>query len=175
VIGRAERFDAPGAALINCLALAAHAYDDTHLATITHPTGPVIAALLALAEQQAIRGEDFLAALTTGMEIECRLSSTIVAPGLGASGGWYITGVTGSIGAAAAVGARAWSRLRQDGQRTRACGSAILRHTRHACQHGLRLCAGDRRAGGLQRRHDGARGLRMWAGGRRGPERGWSR
>ena len=39
-----------------------------------------------------------------GMEIECRLSSVIVAPGTGASGGWYITGVTGSIGAAAAVG-----------------------------------------------------------------------
>ena len=104
VIGRSERFDAPGAALINCLASAAHAYDDTHLATITHPTGPVIAALLAAAEQQPIRGEDFLAALLIGMEIECRLSSTIVAPGTGASGGWYITGVTGSIGAAAAVG-----------------------------------------------------------------------
>jgi len=38
------------------------------------------------------------------MEIECRLSTVIVAPGTGASGGWYITGVTGSIGAAAAVG-----------------------------------------------------------------------
>ena len=50
VIGRRERFDAPGAAVINCLASAAHAFDDTHLATITHPTGPVISALLALAE-----------------------------------------------------------------------------------------------------------------------------
>jgi len=104
VIGRSERFDAPGAALINCLASAAHAYDDTHLATITHPTGPVIAALLARAEQQAIRGEELLAALMIGMEIECRLSRAIVAPGSGASGGWYITGVTGGIGAAAAVG-----------------------------------------------------------------------
>jgi 2-methylcitrate dehydratase PrpD len=104
VIGRAERFDAPAAAMVNCLASAAHAYDDTHLATITHPTGPVIAALLALAEQQPVRGEDFLAALMIGMEVECRLSSTIVAPGTGSSGGWYITGVTGSIGAAAAVG-----------------------------------------------------------------------
>src|ERR1044072_2565030 len=104
VLGRRERFDAPGAAVINCLASAAHAYDDTHLATITHPTGPVISALLALSEAQTIRGEDFLTALMIGMEIECRLSSTIVAPGTGSSGGWYITGVTGSIGAAAAVG-----------------------------------------------------------------------
>ena len=104
VIGRRERFDAPGAALVNCLASAAHAFDDTHLATITHPTGPVISALLALAETQPLSGEDFLAALMLGMEIECRLSSVITAPGTGSSGGWYITGVTGSIGAAAAVG-----------------------------------------------------------------------
>ena len=104
VLGRRERFDAPGAALINCLASAAHAYDDTHLATITHPTGPVISALLALTESRPISGEEFLTALMIGMEIECRLSATITAPGTGASGGWYITGVTGSIGTAAAVG-----------------------------------------------------------------------
>jgi 2-methylcitrate dehydratase PrpD len=104
VIGRRERFDAAGAAMLNCLSSAAHAFDDTHLATITHPTGPVISALFAVAEKAPLRGRDFLAALMLGMEIECRLSSTIVAPGTGSSGGWYITGVSGSIGAAAAVG-----------------------------------------------------------------------
>ena len=82
-----------------------------------------------------------------GMEIECRLSSVIVAPGTGASGGWYITGVTGSIGAAAAVGRVLGLDRNADGQRARPRGGAILRHARHACQHGLRLCAGDRRAG----------------------------
>jgi 2-methylcitrate dehydratase PrpD len=104
VIGRRERFDAPAAAMVNCLASAAHAFDDTHLATITHPTGPVISALLAVAEAQTVSGEELLTALMIGMEIECRLSAVIVAPGAGSSGGWYITGVTGSIGAAAAVG-----------------------------------------------------------------------
>lgn len=104
VLGRRERFDAPAAALVNCLSSAAHAYDDTHLATITHPTGPVISALLALSESHPFAGEDFLAALMIGMEIECRLSTVIVAPGTGSSGGWYVTGVTGGIGAAAAVG-----------------------------------------------------------------------
>ena len=104
VIGRRERFDAPAAAMINCLSSAAHAFDDTHLATITHPTGPVISALLAIAETQTVPGEEFLASLMIGMELECRLSSVIVAPGAGASGGWYITGITGSIGAAAAAG-----------------------------------------------------------------------
>src|SRR4051812_36426132 len=81
VLGRRERFDAPGAALINCLSSAAHAFDDTHLATITHPTGPVISGLLALAETKTISGEEFLAAQMIGMEIECRLSSVMVAPG----------------------------------------------------------------------------------------------
>jgi 2-methylcitrate dehydratase PrpD len=104
LIGRRERFDAPGAAMLNCLSSAAHAFDDTHLKTITHPTGPVISGLLALADTTPISGQDFLLALMLGMEIECRLSSIIVAPGTGSSGGWYITGVTGGIGAAAAIG-----------------------------------------------------------------------
>lgn len=104
VIGRRERFDPPGAAMLNCLSSAAHAFDDTHLKTITHPTGPVISALFAAADQTTVSGEDFLLALMLGMEIECRLSSVIVAPGTGSSGGWYVTGVTGGIGAAVAVG-----------------------------------------------------------------------
>jgi 2-methylcitrate dehydratase PrpD len=104
LIGRRERFDAPGAAMLNCLSSAAHAFDDTHLKTITHPTGPVISALLAVADTARMSGQDFLLALMLGMEIECRLSSVIVAPGTGSSGGWYITGVTGGIGAAAAIG-----------------------------------------------------------------------
>lgn len=104
VIGRRERLDPQGAALINCLSSAAHAFDDTHLKTITHPTGPVISALFAAGEMHQLSGKDFLAALMLGMEIECRLSSIMVAPGAGSSGGWYITGVTGGIGAAAAVG-----------------------------------------------------------------------
>jgi 2-methylcitrate dehydratase PrpD len=104
LMGRRERFEAPGAAMLNCLSSAAHAFDDTHLKTITHPTGPVISALLAVADTTRVSGKDFLLALMLGMEIECRLSSVIVAPGTGSSGGWYITGVTGGIGAAAAVG-----------------------------------------------------------------------
>lgn len=104
VIGRRERLEPAGAALVNCLSSAAHAFDDTHLKTITHPTGPVISALFALAGMRKTTGEEFLLALMLGMEIECRLSSVLVAPGAGSSGGWYITGVTGGIGAAAAVG-----------------------------------------------------------------------
>ncbi|MDO8597679.1 MAG: MmgE/PrpD family protein [Sulfuricaulis sp.] len=104
VFGRSERLDFVNAAVVNCLSSAAHTYDDTHLKTITHPTGPIAAALLALADTRKVSGEDLLLALVLGMEIECRISTAITAPHTGAHGGWYITGVSGGIGAAAAAG-----------------------------------------------------------------------
>ena len=103
VLGRAERLQPADAALANCLASAADTFDDTHLSTITHPTGPVAAAILALADARRIAGRDLLLALAIGIEIECRISAAITAPGSGASQGWYITGVSGGIGAAAAA------------------------------------------------------------------------
>ena len=110
LVGRRETVDASQAVFINCLSSAAHAFDDTHLKTITHPTGPVAAVVWALAEQQAAHGvrcsgSDVLSALVVGMEVECRLSNAIVNHGRGAHLGWYMTGLTGGIGAAIA-GAR---------------------------------------------------------------------
>ena len=104
LLGRGERLDPLNAAVINCMSSAAHAFDDTHLKTITHPTGPVAGAILALAETKKISGEKFLTALALGIEIECRLALAITNPDAGAHGGWYITGVAGGVGAAAAAG-----------------------------------------------------------------------
>ena len=39
LIGRRERVGVPDAALIACISSTAHTFDDTHLATITHPIG----------------------------------------------------------------------------------------------------------------------------------------
>jgi 2-methylcitrate dehydratase PrpD len=105
VLCRAERLQPADAALANCLTSAADTFDDTHLSTITHPTGPVAAAVLALANVRRMSGQDLLLALAIGIEIECRISAAITAPGSGASQGWYITGVSGGIGAAAAAAA----------------------------------------------------------------------
>lgn len=107
VLGRVERLSLPDAALIGSLSASAHTFDDTHLSTITHPTGPVAAALLACAHQlgdigQPVSGEDLLTALAVGIELECRVSCAIAQGG--ANQGWYMTGLTGGIGAAAAVG-----------------------------------------------------------------------
>lgn len=107
LLGRAERMSAADAALLNCLASSVLTYDDTHLATITHPTGPVAGAVHAAAHRLAstgrpVSGEAFLTALMVGMELECRISCAIASGG--AHGGWYMTGLAGGIGAAAAVG-----------------------------------------------------------------------
>ena len=104
VIGRSERLDLVSAAEINCLSSSVHAYDDTHLATVTHPTGPVAAAILALAERQKVSGKEFLHALILGIEIECRLAAMLTVSPAHCNLGFYMTGLTGAIGAAAAAG-----------------------------------------------------------------------
>ncbi|KAH8682577.1 mmge/prpd family protein-like protein [Xylariales sp. PMI_506] len=105
--GGAMKTDPQHAALLNGIASHVHDYDDTHLDTIIHPTGPVASALLAAVEWAAAEenkqtsGRDFLLALTAGIEVECKV-------GLGVwpehyDVGWHITSTTGSIGASVAV------------------------------------------------------------------------
>lgn len=102
VLGRRERLDFVDAAVVDSISSSAHTFDDTHLKTITHPTGPIACALLALAQRQRVSGEALLTALTIGMEIECRVATAIAKPGSGCHKGWYMTGLAGGIGAAAA-------------------------------------------------------------------------
>lgn len=107
LLGRGETCSVSNAALLNCLGSSAQTYDDTHLSTITHPTGPVAAAALAVACKlsaagRPVAGSDFLAALMAGLELECRTSCAIAAGG--SRQGWYMTGLSGAIGAAVAVG-----------------------------------------------------------------------
>lgn len=108
VIGRSERVGLANSAMLACIHSSAHTFDDTHLATITHPTGPVAAAAFAAAHALAasgkpVAGSELLASMMLGMELECRLSNAIAANG-GSNLGWYMTGLSGGVGAAAAVG-----------------------------------------------------------------------
>ena len=48
------------AALVNGISSHVLDFDDTHLKTVIHPGGPVIPALLVLAERQPISGREFL-------------------------------------------------------------------------------------------------------------------
>ena len=106
--GNGNKVDAQHAALLNGIASHVHDYDDTHLATIIHPTGPVASAILAYAEYQTsttsspITGDDLLCALTAGIEASCKIGLAVWPEHYDI--GWHITSSTGSVGAAVAVG-----------------------------------------------------------------------
>jgi len=95
--------DVQHAALLNGIASHVHDYDDTHLATIIHPTGPVASALLAYAEfKGSVTGDEICCALTAGIEASCKIGLAVWPEHYDI--GWHITSSTGSIGAAVAVG-----------------------------------------------------------------------
>jgi len=99
--GRSERFDILHAAAINAMAANVYDFDDTHIPTIAHPTGPVAAPLFALAQTRRLTGPEFLLAFVGGIEIECRIANAI-SPSHYARG-WHITSTCGVFGAAAAA------------------------------------------------------------------------
>ena len=100
VLGRSERLDPLSAAFVNAVGGNLLDYDDTHLRTVIHPTAPVAPAVLALAEQRGLSGQDVLHAFLLGAEVECRVGNA-VSPGHYARG-WHITSTCGVFGAAAA-------------------------------------------------------------------------
>jgi 2-methylcitrate dehydratase PrpD len=102
VLGRGERLDIMHAALINGISSHVFDFDDTHLKTVIHPSGPVASALLALAEHKPISGADFMHAFILGVEVECRIGNAVYPSHYDI--GWHITGTAGVFGAAAAVG-----------------------------------------------------------------------
>lgn len=102
VLGRGERVDALLAALLNGTSSHVFDFDDTHLKTVIHPSGPVASAILALAEKTPVAGEDFLHAFILGVETECRIGNSVYPAHYNV--GWHITGTAGVFGAAAAAG-----------------------------------------------------------------------
>jgi 2-methylcitrate dehydratase PrpD len=104
IVGLGRRTDVASAAFVNCIASSVMAYDDAHLPTVTHPSGPVGSALLAFAQRQAVPGEAFARALHLGIEITCRLANVVVLPPARFHTGFYVTGLVAPIGVALAVG-----------------------------------------------------------------------
>jgi 2-methylcitrate dehydratase PrpD len=112
VLGRSERVDIASAALLNGIASHTFDFDDTHLATIIHPAGPVASAVLALAEHSGSSGRALVDSIVIGVDVECRIGNAIYPDHY--DRGWHITGSVGMLGAAAAC-ARL---LRLDAQQT---------------------------------------------------------
>src|SRR5918999_1620683 len=85
VIGTTKKLATQHAALANGVQGHVLDYDDAQLATLssrpfgqqTHPTTPVLAAALALAEKTRSTGARFLTAYVVGVEIACRLGDAV--------------------------------------------------------------------------------------------------
>ena len=101
ILGRPERFDILNATFINGVASHVFDFDDTHLLTNVHCSGPVASALLAYSEIKPISGREFMNAFYLGIELMCRLSNSI-APNH-ADIGWHVSGLA-TLGVAAAIG-----------------------------------------------------------------------
>ncbi len=99
VLGRAEKVDMAGAALINGISSHTFDFDDTHLKTIIHPAGPVASAVFALAEVTGASGRKVIDALVIGIDVACRVGNMMYPEHY--DRGWHITGSTGTLGAAA--------------------------------------------------------------------------
>jgi 2-methylcitrate dehydratase PrpD len=102
VLGRSERLDILNAALVNGINSHIFDFDDTHLKTVIHPAGPVVSAILALAQYRPVSGADFLNAMILGIETECRIGNAVYPSHY--EMGWHITGSCGVFGSAAACG-----------------------------------------------------------------------
>ena len=90
LLGRRERLDVMNAAFVNGVSSHVFDYDDTHLKTIIHPGGPIISALLALAEYHPVDGKAFLDALVLGVEAALRIGNAVYPDHY--DRGWHITG-----------------------------------------------------------------------------------
>lgn len=102
VLGTGVRTSAEHAALVNGVASHVLDYDDTHLPTVIHPTGPAMSAALAVGEWKGASGRELAAAFAAGFEVECRVGLSVHPEHYDA--GWHITGTAGTFGAAAAAG-----------------------------------------------------------------------
>jgi 2-methylcitrate dehydratase PrpD len=108
VFGTPRKFCAEHAALINGVQGHVLDYDDAQLATLpsrptgqqTHPTTPVLAAALALAETRHRSGAALLEAYIVGVEVACRLGDAVDPSHY--LDGLHPTGTLGVFGAAAA-------------------------------------------------------------------------
>jgi 2-methylcitrate dehydratase PrpD len=109
ILGSPLRVPARFAAFANGTAIHADDYDDTQLAVakdrvyglLTHPTAPVLPAVLAVAECDRRSGRDLLQAYHVGVEVECKIAEAIYPRHY--QHGFHSTATCGTFGAAAAL------------------------------------------------------------------------
>lgn len=102
VLGRAERLTVRDAALVNGILIHGLDFDDTHLASIVHPSAASLPCALSLAEAVGASGEDLLAAYLAGAETAIRVGGAV--KGGFHHVGFHATGVVAHFASAIAAG-----------------------------------------------------------------------
>lgn len=133
LIGQGATTDVASAAFVNCIASSVLAYDDAHLPTVAHPSGPAAAAVFAQAQARPVSGPAFLSAIALGIELQCRVANMLVRSPSPIDPNFYVNGFSGPIGVAAAVG-----RLRglEEDRMTWAIGLAATQASGFRSTHG---------------------------------------
>jgi 2-methylcitrate dehydratase PrpD len=138
LFGRDRKADVLHATLINGLASSIYSFDDTHEIAVVHPSGPIAAAVLALAELRPVTGAELLTAFALGVEMTCRLCLAATVPPADGSFAWSGTGITAGLGAAVAAGRM----LRLDVDKMRAAmGLALSEAAGFRAMHGTATVA----------------------------------
>lgn len=102
ILGRNERADLLQATFINGMSSHIFDFDDTHLDTIHHPSGPVAPVVFALAEFNGCSEKDMIRAFVLGVETELRIANAVCPSHYDL--GWHITSSAGVFGSAVAAG-----------------------------------------------------------------------
>lgn len=89
------------AALVNGTTSHAQEYCDTHNETFTHPSSPVVSAMLPLAEASGASGKQTILCVAIGIELACRIS--VAAPGMFHRHGFQTSSIHGIFGIAYAA------------------------------------------------------------------------
>ncbi len=105
VLGDMAKTNAATAALVNGTLAHAMDFDDTHNASVMHPSAPTVAASLAAAEAAGASGRELIVAIAIGNELGCRFG--LISPGAFHGVGLHPTSVLGAPAATASV-ARLW-------------------------------------------------------------------
>lgn len=102
IISYGTRVPAPHAALANGTMPRAIDYEDTHDAAILHAGSSVVTAAFAVSELKGrVNGRDFIAAVASGIDLECRLGlATLLSP---VESGMSYSSMYGYFGACAAA------------------------------------------------------------------------
>jgi 2-methylcitrate dehydratase PrpD len=103
VVGDADGYAPPGAAMLNGTLAHSLDFDDTHASASLHPSAPIVPAALAAAEMTGADGRALIAAIVAGYEVQIRLSLALD-PAAHYDRGFHPTATCGAFGAAAAAG-----------------------------------------------------------------------